>query len=221
MDGVPSGEVLEDARWLPPESIGMLREYYRLSTRRLPGEGVKGKGQGRKGSPREDFTRTCEGGELRTEKLTGDGRRDGAQVEKDGADVAQKCVRCDMQASQMEICGSGYDQARGYLIEPLSCDEEQRGISNWRESGAGVGVGPGHQRAHAAGVDLDRSAWVWGRLAASALFSGAAIVYWSGCTLGLEVLSPIGGIFAGPMLAWGAARLGGDGGALPVASTGS
>ena len=73
VDGVPSGEVLEDARWLPPESIGMLREYYRLSTRRLPGEGVKGKGQGRKGSPREDFTRTCEGGELRTEKLTGDG----------------------------------------------------------------------------------------------------------------------------------------------------
>ena len=66
-----------------------------------------------------------------------------------------------MQASQMEICGSGYDQARGYLIEPLSCDEEQRGIRIGGESGAGVGVGPGHQRAHAAGVDLDRSAWVW------------------------------------------------------------
>jgi Dolichyl-phosphate-mannose-protein mannosyltransferase len=31
---------------------------------------------------------------------------------------------------------------------------------------------------------------------------GTGVVYWTACTLGLEILSPFGGISAGPMLAW-------------------
>ncbi len=36
-------------------------------------------------------------------------------------------------------------------------------------------------------------------------FLGTAVLFWTGCTLGLEVLSPFGAISAGPMLGWGAA----------------
>jgi hypothetical protein len=37
-----------------------------------------------------------------------------------------------------------------------------------------------------------------------ATFLGTAVVFWTACTVGLEVLSPLGAISAGPMLAWGA-----------------
>jgi hypothetical protein len=37
-----------------------------------------------------------------------------------------------------------------------------------------------------------------------ATFLGTALVYWTGCTLGLEVLSPFAAISPGPMVAWGA-----------------
>ena len=35
-----------------------------------------------------------------------------------------------------------------------------------------------------------------------ATFLGTAVVFWTSCTVGLEVLSPFGAISAGPMLAW-------------------